>query len=533
MSSLSQLLAFFERVPADELRLTSGESPYVVSEGQRRPVGSQPMNARLLHAAASEILNKDELEQLTADRPRVVRHEHQGATWHIEVTRVSSGVAMTVRRGRSVVTRLDRRVDLDVVREAVGAGSMRNEVVRAIPETLAPGRPELKRVPESSKKREESSQNHIAVRPASLVSVHEVSSIESLLQQMVATGASDLHISAGNRPALRVHGDIRFLNERPVLTGAEVEALLRAIMPERIAAAFEETRDVDFAYELSQIARFRVNVFEDREGVCAVVRQVHLDVPTVEDLLLPKACVDLCQLTRGLVLVTGPTGAGKSTTIAAMIDHINKTRSDHVVTIEDPVEFVHSNRKSLVNQREVGHHTKSYSSALRSVLREDPDVVMIGELRDLETITLALETAETGHLVFATLHTMTAVSAVDRIIDQFPGDKQQQARVMVSRAMKGVIAQTLCKKTGGGRVAAHEILLSTPAVAALIREGKTYQMPGIMQVSRGLGMITLNESLFSLVQRRTISPKEAWIRAVDKLGFVAMLESAGMAAPFG
>jgi twitching motility protein PilT len=290
-------------------------------------------------------------------------------------------------------------------------------------------------------------------------------------------------------------------------------------------------RDADYAYEIKGLARFRVNVFQDRNGVGSVMRQIPIEVLSAEKLGLPKACYDMCWLSKGLVLVTGPTGSGKSTTLAAMIDFINKNRSDHIITIEDPVEFVHQNQKCLVNQREVGLHTKSFKNALRAALREDPDIVLVGEMRDLETISIAIETAETGHLVFGTLHTTTAVSTVDRIIDQFPSDRQAQIRVMLSESLKGVVAQNLVPKIGGGRVAAQEILLGTHAVAALIRDGKTFQLPSVMQTSKNVGMVTMNDALMVLVQKKLVDPKDAYIKAVDKSGFAAMLKNAGIQPP--
>jgi twitching motility protein PilT len=307
--------------------------------------------------------------------------------------------------------------------------------------------------------------------------------------------------------------------------------MMSEIFTERARGDYAASHDADFAYEIPGLARFRVNVFSDRNGTGAVLRQIPIEILSAEKLGLPKACLDMCWLSKGLVLVTGPTGSGKSTTLAAMIDFINKNRSDHIITIEDPVEFVHKNQKCLVNQREVGQHTKSFKNALRAALREDPDIVLVGEMRDLETISIAIETAETGHLVFGTLHTTTAVSTVDRIIDQFPADRQDQIRVMLSESLKGVVAQILCPKIGGGRVAAHEILLGTSAVAAMVREGKTFQLTSVMQTSKGQGMITMNDSLMTLVQKRLVDPKQAYIKAVDKNGLLMMFKSANIPSP--
>ncbi len=286
--------------------------------------------------------------------------------------------------------------------------------------------------------------------------------------------------------------------------------------------------DTDFAYEIEGLARFRANIFMDRKGMGGVFRIIPSKILTAEDLGLSKHILNLCDLSKGLVLVTGPTGSGKSTTLCAMIDHINRHRDDHLITIEDPIEFTHENKKCLVNQREVHNHTDSFKDALRAALREDPDIVLVGEMRDLETIAIAIETAETGHLVFGTLHTTTAVSTVDRIIDQFPADRQQQIRVMLSESLKGVIAQTLLPKKGGGRVAALEILIVTPAVSNLIREGKTFQIASSMQTGKNVGMVMLNDALFDLVQNGLVEPRDAYIKAVDKTNFESMLTRNGM-----
>jgi twitching motility protein PilT len=286
--------------------------------------------------------------------------------------------------------------------------------------------------------------------------------------------------------------------------------------------------DTDFAHEIPGQARFRCNYFQDRNGCGAVFRQIPVDILTADQLGLPKQLLKLCQLTKGLVLVTGPTGSGKSTTLAALVDHINKTRRDHIITIEDPIEFVHQNQKCLVNQREVNVHTKGFKPALRAALREDPDIVLVGEMRDLETISIAIETAETGHLVFGTLHTTTAVSTIDRIIDQFPADRQGQVRVMLSESLRGVISQTLCKKKGGGRVAALEVLLCTRAIGNLIREGKTFQIPSAMQTGKKEGMMQLNDALLTLVNQGQITADEAFKRAVDKDGIEPLLADKGL-----
>src|SRR6266516_4396733 len=348
-----------------------------------------------------------------------------------------------------------------------------------------------------------------------------------LLKALVQSNSSDLHLRVGEPPVFRTHGEMTRQSAAPV-TGEQLELMLLAIMPERNRTEWKETGDSDFAYEIAGLARFRVNAARDRKGPLAVFRVIPAQVVTAEQLGLSKEVQQLCYLTKGLVLVTGPTGSGKSTTLCGLVDLINRTRTDHIIAIEDPIEFVHQNKQCVITQRQVGIHTEGFKRALRAALREDPDIVLVGEMRDLETIAIAIETAETGHLVFGTLHTPTAASTVDRIIDQFPADRQSQIRVMLSESLKGVVSQTLCKKLGGGRVAAREILLTTPAIANLIREGKTFQIPSIIQTSKKLGMLTLNDALLELVEKKVIEPDEAYMRSVEKTGLVASLKAKGL-----
>jgi twitching motility protein PilT len=355
--------------------------------------------------------------------------------------------------------------------------------------------------------------------------------LDAYLRQMVDAGGSDLHLSAGETPRIRVDGDMRPLEGGRVLSAEETARLLEDVMPEKNREEFKERNDTDFAHTIEGVARFRGNVFSDNKGTGGVFRVIPSKIPSAEDLGLPPSILQLCALPKGLVLVTGPTGSGKSTTLAAMIDHINNTRTDHIITIEDPIEFVHPNKQCLVNQREVGTHTRSFKSALRAALREDPDIVLVGEMRDLETIAIAIETAETGHLVFGTLHTTTAPSTIDRVIDQFPADRQEQIRIMLSESLKGVIAQNLLKKIGGGRVAAMEVLIGIPAIANLIREGKTFQVPSIMQTGKKHGMVLLNDALVDLVRRKVVDPAEALAKAADKAVLAGQLRAAGFNVP--
>ena len=347
-----------------------------------------------------------------------------------------------------------------------------------------------------------------------------------LLKALVQSQSSDLHLRVGEPPIFRTHGEMKRQATGP-LTAEQLELMLLAVMPERNRGQWKETGDSDFAYEIPKLARFRVNAARDRRGPLAVFRVIPAQVVTAEQLGISKEVQQLCYLTKGLVLVTGPTGSGKSTTLCALIDLVNRTRTDHIITIEDPIEFVHENKKCVITQRQVGVHTESFKSALRAALREDPDIVLVGEMRDLETIAIAIETAETGHLVFGTLHTTTAASTVDRVIDQFPADRQSQIRVMLSESLKGVISQTLCKRVQGGRVAAREILLTTPAISNLIREGKTFQIPSIIQTSKQLGMVTMNDALLELVEKKEISPDEAYMKSVEKAGLLASFKAKG------
>ncbi len=352
--------------------------------------------------------------------------------------------------------------------------------------------------------------------------------LDTMLRMMVDVDASDLHLSSESRPMVRLHGKMQPLEGYPSFSANELAEILLEIVDDNAYADFVETADADFAYAIRGVARFRANYFADRKGMGAVFRQIPVDILTPDVIGLPPKVLDLCWLSKGLVLVTGPTGSGKSTTLASMIDFINRNRDDHIITIEDPIEFVHENKRCLINQREVGRHTKSFKSALRAALREDPDVILVGELRDLETIHIALETAETGHLVFGTLHTTTAPSTVDRLIDQFPGDQQAQIRTMLGGSLRGVIGQTLLRRKAGGRVAAYEILLHTNAVGNLIREGKTHQLKNTMQVSKDIGMQNLNDHLVALVQDGTVDAREAYLKAVDKQNLVKMFQKAAI-----
>jgi twitching motility protein PilT len=343
--------------------------------------------------------------------------------------------------------------------------------------------------------------------------------IDGLFKLMKEQGASDLHLSSGCPPIFRLHGEMQPQNFK-ALGHEEIRALIFEVLTEKQKADFDAKRDLDFAYAIPGLARFRGNLLMSHRGMAAVFRIIPSKILSADDLQLPEGVRRLTQLKKGLVLVTGPTGSGKSTTLAAMIDLINATRREHILTLEDPLEFIHENKMSLLNQRQIGEHSESFSAALRAALREDPDVILVGEMRDLETISLAMSAAETGHLVFGTLHTNSAAKTVDRIIDVFPKDSQEQVRAMLSESLKGVVCQQLLRTADGkGRVAALEIMVGTPAIGNLIREGKTFQIPSIIQTAKKEGMQLMDQHLLDLLKMRRIGAEEAYRCAQDKKQF--------------
>ncbi|MGD2125057.1 MAG: type IV pilus twitching motility protein PilT [Desulfobacteraceae bacterium] len=348
--------------------------------------------------------------------------------------------------------------------------------------------------------------------------------IDAFFKLMNEQAASDLHLVAGQQPVLRIGGELERVKYHP-LENDSLKAMLYEIAPEHKVKEFEETGDVDFAYEIPGLARYRANFFQQKYGVGAVFREIPSKILTCDELLLPKVVKRLATLPRGLVLVTGPTGSGKSTTLAAIVHEANMNRKEHILTIEDPIEFVHSSEKAVINHREVGMHTRSFAAALRGALREDPDIIMVGEMRDLETISLAIEASATGHLVFATLHTTSAAKTVDRVIEVFPVNQQEQIRNTLADGLRSVIAQSLFKRRDRrGRVAALEIMIANPAVRNLIREGKTYQIPSMIQTGKKYGMQSMDDAIMDLLMKKIISADDAYLRAFEKSKFLAFLK---------
>ena len=491
MSFVMKCIDFMLEKDGSEIQLVSNKEAVIALNGQFRTISSNPVKESYLSYFLAEAFSLSE-EALNSDATE--SYEFNGAAIPLTIVKQRKNGALALRI-------------LPVTGESLQQ-----------PPSVPPAEPE------AANQRPPAPQ---AAMVSTGPSNKKQARIDEILRIMISDGASDLHMSSNTPPYLRKDGEMMAL-DMPPFAHEELYSVIMEIAPERNRIQFEADHDTDFAYEIEGLARFRCNYFYDRYGCGAVFRQIPTKVLTCEELGLPEGLLKLCYLTKGLVVVTGPTGSGKSTTLAALIDHINKTRSDHIITIEDPIEFVHENQKCLVNQREVNVHTNSFKNALRAALREDPDIVLVGEMRDLETISIAIETAETGHLVFGTLHTTTAVSTVDRIIDQFPADQQSQIRVMLSESLRGVIAQTLCKKIGGGRVAALEIMMSNRAISNNIREGKTYQIPTAIQTGKKDGMVLLNEALINLVNNNLITADEAYMKAVDKDGIRSALAGKGL-----
>ena len=497
MAVLDKFIQTMFEHSASGIRLASGAQVILEVDGADKPVTKDPLAKAQIMALVREIAPDGMKDHLDAESRMAFGYALAGQRVDVEIVHVGNDVQITVAPARP--------------RRSSAAISMPMEAKLGGVEGNVPPM--------------------AAAPPKSRAEVEATSAAEERIQEMLAklvkSGSSDLHLRVGEPPIIRKSGTMERLDGYEPLTVDEMQALLFSIMPERNKKEWAETNDTDFAYEILDLARFRANALRDRKGPAAVFRVIPTKILTVEDLGISEDVQKLCFLTKGLVVVTGPTGSGKSTTLAAMIDLINRKRTDHIITIEDPIEFVHPNKSCVITQRQVSLHTDSFKRALRAALREDPDIVLVGEMRDLETVAIAIETAETGHLVFGTLHTTTAPSTVDRIIDQFSADRQAQIRVRLSESLKGVVAQILCKKIGGGRVAVREILITVPAIANLIREGKTFQIPSMMQTNKKAGMVTLNDALLEVVDKKLVEPQEAWVKAVDKSALEAMLKAKG------
>jgi len=489
MPVIDRYLEVIQKQKAEALVFSVGTPVEMIIGGQSRSVSSKPATTEQIHALLVEILPDYPAQLLNGSKN--YPHSSSYGNFILQIDQKAGGIFLRILASTELSSASDRN-----------------------PPQMAPVI--------------QTATHTISTPSEGAVPVH----LDELFHQMLDMKASDLHLKSGKAPMVRIDGSMTFMQGRGPIDNETLDRLLHEIIPDKNQKEFKETNDTDFGYEVGERSRMRANVFRDIAGIGGVFRQIPTKILTAEQLNLPPVVLSFCDFDKGLVVVTGPTGSGKSTTLAAMIDYINDTRDDHLITIEDPVEFVHKDKQCHINQREVGTHTKGFKQALRAALREDPDIVLVGEMRDLETVAIAIETAETGHLVFGTLHTNTAASTVDRIIDQFPADRQSQVRTMLAESLKGIVAQTLLKKKGGGRVAAMEILVVTNAISNLIREGKTFQIPSIMQTGKSLGMQTLNDALLELVKSDTVEPQEAYDRSVVKRDFGMMLTRSGFRGPW-
>jgi len=528
------------REHGDQLYLLPDEPVTLVKDGKPRKVSKQPLTDQHIYALLVEVAPSESANHIDTGTETEFEYIADRGMVRVrivpEMGRLTAVVSPKPRPAQaepSVAAPATAPAPAPAPAPPVAAAPPKSKTARAPAAGAGAPAPAAQRTPPVAEAPAPAADKRGAAPPAGLPADFAPGQYQAaertlgdLLRALVQSKSSDLHLRVGEPPLFRTHGEMT-RQAGPPLSTDQLQLMLLAIMPERNRTEWKDTGDSDFAYEIAGLARFRVNAARDRKGPLAVFRVIPAQVVSVEQLGISKEVQQLCFLTKGLVLVTGPTGSGKSTTLCGLVDLVNRMRTDHIITIEDPIEFVHENKKCLITQRQVGVHTDSFKSALRAALREDPDIVLVGEMRDLETIAIAIETAETGHLVFGTLHTTTASSTVDRIIDQFPADRQAQIRVMLSESLKGVVSQTLCKRLSGGRVAAREILLTTPAVSNLIREGKTFQIPSIMQTSKQLGMVTLNDALLELVDKKEISADEAYMKSVEKAGLQASLKAKG------
>ena len=533
-ASIDPFVDVLLREGGDQLYLLPDEPVTMVKDGKPRKVSRQPLTDKHIYALLVEIAPSESADKIDQMAETAFDYVADRGLVHVRVVpelgRLTAVVAPGERFGAAAATIPAPAPATALARRCPAEGRPPPSRRRRCPIARFP-RPAWRQAPGATRPLSPAARQCAAApRPAGRLRKPAVQGRRAgpgrAAQAPRRFGVVRPAPAGGGAAAIPTPGE-KLRQPMPAITADQLQMTLLAIMPDRNRTEWNETGDSDFAYEITGLARFRVNAGRDRKGPLAVFRVIPARILTAEELEITKEVQALCYLTKGLVLVTGPTGSGKSTTLCGMIDLINRTRTDHIITIEDPIEFVHENKKCVITQRQVGLHTGSFKAALRAALREDPDIVLVGEMRDLETIAIAIETAETGHLVFGTLHTTTAASTVDRIIDQFPSDRQSQIRVMLSESLRGVICQTLCKKIGGGRVAAREILLTTPAVSNLIRESKIFQIPSIIQTSKQLGMLTLNDALMELVEKKLVAPDEAYMRSVEKAGIVASLKARG------
>ncbi len=516
MARIDKFIDALVKRGADRVVLQSGEKVSLVFDGTPRSVTASVLHAKPVRNFVQEIAPPELADDLGQDGEHRFAYESPSGPVWVEVRQRPDAIRV------------------EVVPKEAEAASRRAPPPRPAPPPLEAGaaKPAEASPPSAAPASSTAPAATVATQaPAGgqedaspVAPGPHTAAMDALFRQMCSEGCSDLHLSSDCPPLFRKDGDIVDLGCEAANGPEKLREMLYSITPPRRRTEFETCGDSDFSYEIPGLGRFRCNLFEDRKGIGGVFRVIPSDILTAEDLRLSEFILKLCHLKKGLVVVTGPTGSGKSTTLAAMIDYINRNIAGHIITVEDPIEFVHPNKQCLINQREIGNNTKSFSSALRAALREDPDIVLVGEMRDLETVEIAIETAETGHLVFGTLHTNTAPSTVDRVIDQFPTDRQSQIRTMLASSLKGVIAQTLCKKKGGGRAAAMEVLIVNHAVSNLIREGKTFQIGSIMQTGRKLGMVTLNDALLELVVAGKVDSDEALNNAPDRAEFTKLLQ---------
>ncbi len=512
MARIDKFIDALVKRGADQVVLQSGEKVSLVFDGTPRAVTASVLHTKPVRSFVKEIAPPDLQEELAQEGEHRFAYESPSGAVHVEVRQMPDAIRVVVSP-RQVEAEARHEPASRPAAPPLEAPAARPEPSPAPAEAPAAAAPATAAAPASAQE-----DGHPVVPGA------HTAEMDALFRQMCSEGCSDLHLSSDCPPLFRKDGDIVSLGSAEPNAPEKLRAMLYSITPPRRRTEFETCGDSDFSYEIPGLGRFRCNLFEDRKGIGGVFRVIPSDILTAEDLGLSEAVLKLCHLKKGLVVVTGPTGSGKSTTLAAMIDYINRNLPGHIITVEDPIEFVHPNKRCLINQREIGNNTRSFSSALRAALREDPDIVLVGEMRDLETVEIAIETAETGHLVFGTLHTNTAPSTVDRVIDQFPTDRQSQIRTMLASSLKGVIAQTLCKKKGGGRAAAMEVLIVNHAVSNLIREAKTFQIGSIMQTGRKLGMVTLGDALLELVADGRVDPEEALNNAPDRAEFAKLLQ---------